>query len=68
MGFAFIIAMAAAVAGAIASIAGFGIGSILTPLMALHTDMKLAVTAVSIPHLLGTALRFWRPTTMPCIR
>ena len=60
MGFAFIIAIAAAVAGAIASIAGFGIGSILTPLMALHADMKIAVAAVSIPHLLGTALRFWR--------
>ena len=60
MGFAFIIAIAAAVAGAIASIAGFGIGSILTPLMALHADMKIAVAAISIPHLLGTALRFWR--------
>src|SRR5579863_7401502 len=60
MGFAFIIGIAAAVAGAIASIAGFGIGSILTPLIALHADMKIAVAAVSIPHLLGTALRFWR--------
>lgn len=60
MGFAFIICIAAAVAGAVASIAGFGIGSILTPVIALHTDMKIAVAAVSIPHLLGTAVRFWR--------
>jgi uncharacterized protein len=60
MGFAAIIAVAAAAAGAIASVAGFGIGSILTPLMALHTGTKIAVAAVSIPHFLGTALRFWR--------
>ncbi|HYE34370.1 sulfite exporter TauE/SafE family protein [Methylocaldum sp.] len=49
-----------AVAGAIAAVAGFGIGSLLTPLLALETGTKLAVAAVSIPHLLGTALRFWR--------
>jgi uncharacterized membrane protein YfcA len=60
MGFAFIIGIAAVAAGAIASIAGFGIGSILTPVIALHADTKVAVAAVSIPHLLGTAVRFWR--------
>jgi len=45
-------------AGAIASIAGFGIGSILTPLLSLWLGTKLAVAAVSIPHFIGTALRF----------
>jgi uncharacterized protein len=51
--------LAGAVAGAIASVAGFGIGSILTPLLAAKLGMKLAVAAVSIPHVVGTALRFW---------
>ena len=60
MGFAVVIAIASAVAGAIAAVAGFGIGSILTPLMALRVDTKTAVAAVSVPHLIGTALRFWR--------
>ncbi len=60
MGFVAIIAIASVVAGAIAAVAGFGIGSILTPLMALRVDTKTAVAAVSVPHLIGTALRFWR--------
>jgi uncharacterized membrane protein YfcA len=46
------------VAGGVASVAGFGIGSILTPLLALQVGTQLAVAAVSIPHFLGTALRF----------
>lgn len=46
-------------AGGIASVAGFGIGSVLTPLLALDLGMRGAVAAVSIPHLAGTALRFW---------
>ncbi len=45
-------------AGGVASISGFGVGSLLTPLLALRVDLQLAVAAVSIPHLLGTALRF----------
>jgi uncharacterized membrane protein YfcA len=49
----------ALVAGSIASVAGFGIGSILTPLLALSLGVQLAVAAVSIPHVLGTAVRFW---------
>jgi uncharacterized membrane protein YfcA len=60
MGFDTLIAVAATVAGAIASVAGFGIGSILTPLFAIHFGTKLAVAAVSIPHLIATALRFVR--------
>ena len=46
-------------AGAIAAVAGFGIGSLLTPLLAVKTGTKIAVAAVSVPHLLATALRFW---------
>lgn len=52
------IALASVLAGAVASVAGFGIGSILTPLFALQFGTQLAVAAVSIPHLAGTALRF----------
>ncbi len=33
-------------------------GSLLTPLLALNMDLQLAVAAVSIPHILGTAFRF----------
>jgi uncharacterized membrane protein YfcA len=51
--------LAAIAAGAVASISGFGIGSILTPLLASWLGTKLAVAVVSIPHFLGTALRFW---------
>jgi uncharacterized membrane protein YfcA len=59
VGFAFAVAAAALLAGTIASVAGFGIGSVLTPLLALRADAKLAVAAVSIPHVIGTAVRFW---------
>ena len=52
--------MCAVAAGAVASVAGFGIGSLLTPLLALGAGTKTAVAAVSIPHLIGTLLRFWR--------
>jgi uncharacterized protein len=47
-------------AGAVASVAGFGIGSLLTPALAPLLGVRLAVAAVSIPHLAGTALRLWR--------
>ncbi len=49
----------AVIAGSVAAVAGFGIGSLLTPLFATQIPLKLAVAAVSIPHLLATALRFW---------
>jgi hypothetical protein len=51
--------VAAIVGGAIAALAGFGIGSILTPLLALSVGTKQAVVAVSIPHLVATGIRFW---------
>lgn len=49
---------AAVAAGALASVVGFGIGSLLTPVFALTMGTRAAVAAVSIPHLVGTALRF----------
>jgi uncharacterized membrane protein YfcA len=48
----------AIVAGSIAAIAGFGIGSLLTPALALEVGTKVAVAAVAIPHVIGTAQRF----------
>ena len=46
--FALLLAIAAVVAGAIAAVAGFGIGSLPTPVLALETGTKLAVAAVAI--------------------
>jgi uncharacterized membrane protein YfcA len=47
------------VAGAVASVAGFGIGSLLTPVLGMGVGTKVAVAIVSIPHVVGTAVRFW---------
>jgi len=57
--FALALSVASLVAGAIAAVTGFGIGSLLTPVLALQTGTKLAVAAVAIPHFIGTAQRFW---------
>lgn len=46
-------------AGSVAAIAGFGIGSLLTPVFALLVPLKIAVAAVAIPHLAATAARLW---------
>lgn len=51
--------------GIVASIAGFGIGSLLTPLFTTKIDISVAVAGVSIAHFFGTLLRFifWRKHT-----
>jgi hypothetical protein len=54
-----ILAFAAVTGGALASVAGFGIGSLLTPLLAVKTGISVAVAGVSIAHFFGTALRFF---------
>lgn len=43
--------------GATASVVGFGIGTLLTPLLSLRYDTRLAVAAATIPHALATGLR-----------
>jgi uncharacterized membrane protein YfcA len=58
-GFLVLVAVASVAAGAIASVSGFGIGSLLTPVLGLRVETKLAVAAVSVPHLTATALRLW---------
>jgi uncharacterized protein len=50
--------LTAACAGVVASVAGFGIGSLLTALLGMRLETKLAVAVVAIPHLIGTSLRF----------
>jgi uncharacterized membrane protein YfcA len=57
--FPVILAIVAVIAGGIASLAGFGIGSLLTPILAFKTGISVAVVGVSIAHLFGTALRFF---------
>jgi uncharacterized membrane protein YfcA len=57
--FGLIFAGVALLAGGIAAVTGFGIGSLLTPVLALQVGTKLAVAAVAIPHFIGTAQRFW---------
>jgi len=52
-----VLAGVAVLAGATASIAGAGIGSMLTPLLSLRLDFKIAVALVAIPHILGGAVR-----------
>lgn len=58
--FHIVVFVAAAIAAGIASITGFGIGSVLTPLLAISVGTRLAVAAISIPHFFATVLRFWR--------
>jgi len=53
----FLIAVAS---GATAAVAGFGIGSLLTPLFAVRFGMTTAIAAVAIPHAIATAVRGWR--------
>ena len=60
MGFEMFVGLVAVLAAAIAAIAGFGVGSLLTPLLATQYDMKAAGAAVSVPHVIATALRFWK--------
>jgi len=57
--FEVVLLLAAVAGGAVAGVTGFGIGSLLTPTLALQVDARLAVAAVSIPHVVGTAFRFW---------
>lgn len=50
----------AVLAGATASVVGFGIGSLLTPLLAIRFGTSVAVAAVTVPHIVATAIRCWR--------
>jgi uncharacterized membrane protein YfcA len=57
---ALLLGAAAVLSGATASVVGFGIGSLLTPLLAARYGMQSAVALVAVPHAVATALRCWR--------
>jgi uncharacterized membrane protein YfcA len=50
----------AILAGAVAAVSGFGIGSLLTPLLLLSMPAAHAVAVVAIPHALATGIRWLR--------
>ena len=50
----------AILSGATATVVGFGIGSMMTPLLALRFGTTTAVALVTLPHAAATAVRCWR--------
>jgi uncharacterized protein len=50
-------ALAAVAAGAIAAVSGFGIGSLLTPILLLSFAPREAVALVSVPHVVASIVR-----------
>jgi len=56
IGLLFLIAF---VAGGVAAITGFGIGSLLTPALAAAVGTKVAVAVVAVPHAVATSVRLW---------
>lgn len=56
------VASASLLAGAVASLSGFGIGSVLTPALLFLVPMPIAdaVAVLAVPHALATAIRFAR--------
>lgn len=49
----------AVVGGAVAAVAGFGLGSLLTPALGAAIGLRAAVAVVAIPHATATAIRLW---------
>jgi uncharacterized membrane protein YfcA len=61
----------AVVAGAVAAVSGFGIGSLLTPVLMLSMPTADAVAVLAIPHAWATVIRFLRlrpDVHMPTLR
>jgi len=57
--FDFLVVVVGFLAGLTASVAGFGIGSFLIPLISVQAGAKTAIAIVSLPHFLGSSFRFW---------
>lgn len=55
-----VVLVVAIFAAATATVVGFGIGSLLTPLFVVRFGTDVAVAAVMLPHVAATALRCWR--------
>ena len=58
-GFLALLYVVSVVAGATAAVSGFGIGSLITPLLAIPLGTGVAVAVVAIPHAAATFLRAW---------
>jgi uncharacterized membrane protein YfcA len=58
--FSIVVLLVSVLAGGVAAISGFGIGSLMTPLLSLRYGTKLAVAIISVPHIIATAARFLR--------
>jgi uncharacterized membrane protein YfcA len=56
----FVVALVAVAAAAVAAVSGFGLGSVLTPLLMLSFPAASAVAIVAIPHAVATTVRWWR--------
>jgi hypothetical protein len=58
-GFDLVLVALGVLSGAVAAIAGFGIGSLLTPALAITVGTKAAVAIVAVPHAIATIARLW---------
>lgn len=58
--FLVLVGLVSVLAGATAAVVGFGIGSLITPLVATTLGMDRAIAVVAIPHAAATLLRAWR--------
>jgi len=54
------VAIVGILSGATATVVGFGIGSLMTPLLAIEFGTTTAVALVTVPHAAATAVRCWR--------
>jgi uncharacterized protein len=52
--------LVAVAAGSIAAVSGFGIGSLLTPVLMISMPTAEAVAVLAIPHAIATAVRWVR--------
>ncbi|MFL5606119.1 MAG: sulfite exporter TauE/SafE family protein [Gemmatimonadaceae bacterium] len=55
-----VVLIVAALAGSIAAVSGFGIGSLLTPVLIVSMPTAHAVAVLAIPHALATTIRWVR--------
>ncbi len=60
MPFELLVFLVAALAGGVAAVVGFGIGSLVTPVLMLRYSAAHAIAAVALPHVIGTTIRFIR--------
>ena len=54
-----ILVLIAFIAGGVAAVTGFGIGSLLTPALTVGLGAKAAVALVAVPHAVATTARLW---------